>query len=38
VNAPPIWLRMVEEVIVLDEATERRVLGETLPPGLKLIG
>jgi molecular chaperone DnaK (HSP70) len=38
VGAPAIWIRMVEEVVVLDEATERRVLGETLPPGLKLIG
>ena len=38
VDAPAIWIRMVEEVVVLDEATERRVLGETLPPGLKLIG
>jgi molecular chaperone DnaK (HSP70) len=38
VGAPAIWIRMVEEVMVLDEATERRVLGETLPPGLKLIG
>jgi molecular chaperone DnaK (HSP70) len=37
-GAPVIWIRMVEEVVVLDEATERRVLGETLPPGLKLIG
>jgi molecular chaperone DnaK (HSP70) len=37
VNAPAIWMRLVEEVIALDEATERRVLGETLPPGLKLI-
>jgi molecular chaperone DnaK (HSP70) len=37
VGAPAIWIRMVEEVVALDEATERRVLGETLPPGLKLI-
>lgn len=37
VDAPAIWIRMVEEVVALDEATERRVLGETLPPGLKLI-
>ena len=37
VDAPPIWITMVEEVVALDEATERRVLGETLPPGLKLI-
>jgi len=37
VDAPAIWIQMVGEVVVLDEATERRVLGETLPPGLKLI-
>jgi molecular chaperone DnaK (HSP70) len=37
IDAPAIWIRMVGEVVVLDEATERRVLGETLPPGLKLI-
>lgn len=38
VGAPALWIRMVEEVVALDEATERRVLGETLPPGLRLIG
>jgi hypothetical protein len=37
VDAPAIWIRMVDEVVALDAATERRVLGETLPPGLKLI-
>ncbi|MES2760129.1 MAG: Hsp70 family protein [Pseudomonadota bacterium] len=37
VNAPAIWIQMVEEVVALDEATERRVFGETLPQGLKLI-
>jgi hypothetical protein len=37
IDAPGIWIRMVGEVVALDEATERRVLGETLPPGLKLI-
>jgi molecular chaperone DnaK (HSP70) len=37
VGAPPVWITMVEEVVTLDEATERRVLGESLPPGLKLI-
>lgn len=36
-DAPAIWVRMVSETIVLDEATERRVFGEALPPGLKLI-
>ena len=38
VAAPAIWIRMVEQVVVLDAASARRVLGETLPPGLKLIG
>jgi molecular chaperone DnaK (HSP70) len=36
-NAPPIWLDMVRQCVQLDEATERRVLGESLPPGLKLM-
>jgi hypothetical protein len=29
---------MVHHRVDLDEATERRMLGESLPPGLKLIG
>ncbi|HEU4373744.1 MAG TPA: Hsp70 family protein [Telluria sp.] len=37
VGAPAAWITMVAEVVTLDEATERRVLGESLPPGLKLI-
>ncbi|CAM3745735.1 hypothetical protein ABLV49_02470 [Polaromonas hydrogenivorans] len=28
---------MVEKKVELDEATERRMLGESLPPGLKLM-
>jgi hypothetical protein len=28
---------MVEEVVELEEVDERRVFGEALPPGLKLI-
>ena len=36
-DAPAAWVQMVLEVAALDEATERRVLGETLPPGLKLL-
>ena len=36
-DAPANWVSMVQEVTILDEATERRVLGETLPPGLKLL-
>jgi hypothetical protein len=37
VSAPEVWATMVREHIELDEATERRVLGDALPPGLKLI-
>jgi len=37
VNAPPAWIEMVRHKVTLDEATERRLLGESLPPGLKLI-
>jgi len=37
VGAPPQWHAMVSEVTQLDEAATRRMLGEALPPGLKLI-
>lgn len=37
INAPPVWVEMVRNQVTLDEATERRLLGESLPPGLKLI-
>jgi len=37
INAPPIWIAMVRERVELDEVTERRVLGESLPPGLRLM-
>ena len=37
IKAPPIWVTLVREHVALDEATERRMLGESLPPGLKLI-
>jgi molecular chaperone DnaK (HSP70) len=37
INAPPIWIDMVRQRVELDAATERRVLGESLPPGLKLM-
>jgi len=36
-NAPTVWIEMVRHKVTLDEATERRLLGESLPPGLKLI-
>ena len=31
------WVRMVEEVTQLEEADERRIFGESLPPGLRLV-
>ncbi len=37
-KAPASWLRMVSEVVELDEADAGRVFGEALPPGLRLIG
>ena len=37
INAPPTWIAMVQEIVQLDEANTQRVLGESLPPGLKLI-
>ena len=37
INAPSSWIEMVRHRVELDAATERRVLGESLPPGLKLI-
>jgi molecular chaperone DnaK (HSP70) len=36
-NAPPSWPAMVSEVVQLDQASEQRMLGEALPPGLKLL-
>ena len=37
INAPPSWIAMVRQRVELDAAIARRVLGESLPPGLKLI-
>jgi molecular chaperone DnaK (HSP70) len=37
-HAPANWITMVSETVELDEADEGRVFGESLPPGLKLIG
>lgn len=37
VGAPPTWVTMVREVAALDEVSERRIFGEALPPGLKLL-
>ena len=36
-KAPESWQVMVREVKELDEADEKRIFGEALPPGLKLI-
>jgi molecular chaperone DnaK (HSP70) len=36
-QAAPAWSAMVLEVVELEEADERRMLGDTLPPGLKLL-
>ncbi|MGJ7582616.1 Hsp70 family protein [Variovorax sp. RHLX14] len=36
-DAAPSWVAMVREVTVLDEADQRRVFGEALPPGLVLL-
>jgi hypothetical protein len=38
IHAPAAWIEMVRQRVELDVATERRMLGESLPPGLKLIG
>jgi hypothetical protein len=35
-RAPATWTKMVREVTHLDVADERRVFGESLPPGLRL--
>ena len=37
IKAPASWLAMVEQLTELDEADEKRIFGEALPPGLKLI-
>jgi molecular chaperone DnaK (HSP70) len=36
-TAPANWSAMVREVVQLDQADEKRMLGDALPPGLKLI-
>jgi molecular chaperone DnaK (HSP70) len=37
-HAPAKWIDRIRDVVPLDEAGESGVFGETLPPGLKLIG
>jgi hypothetical protein len=36
-KAPVSWIQQVEAVIELDEADEKRVFGEALPPGLRVM-
>ncbi|KQW87451.1 molecular chaperone DnaK [Massilia sp. Root418] len=36
-RAPAAWSAMVRDVVQLDQAMEKRMLGEALPPGLKLL-
>jgi len=37
IKAPASWITMVQQVVQLDQANEKRILGDSLPPGLKLI-
>ena len=37
IGAPESWRRMVREVGYLEAADERRIFGESLPPGLRLV-
>ena len=37
-GAAPSWARMVSEVVQLDAADEQALFGESLPPGLVLVG
>ena len=36
-GAPPAWPAMVRDVVELDQAVETRMLGDALPPGLRLL-
>lgn len=36
-KAPNSWLTLVEQTVELNEAEEKQIFGEALPPGLKLI-
>jgi molecular chaperone DnaK (HSP70) len=37
-NAPSAWQTMLEQVVELDEISKKRIFGESLPSGLKLLG
>jgi hypothetical protein len=36
-QAPESWIQMVQGIIELNEADEKRIFGESLPPGLRLV-
>jgi molecular chaperone DnaK (HSP70) len=36
-GASPTWITMVEQITELNEADEKQVFGDSLPPGLRLI-
>lgn len=37
-KAPTLWLSLVTDIVTLDEGENKRVFGEALPVGLKLLG
>ena len=37
INAPPLWTDLVRQTMQLDSVTQRRLMGESLPPGLLLL-
>ncbi len=37
IKAPNSWIQMIENIKKLDEADEKRIFGEGLPPGLRLL-
>jgi molecular chaperone DnaK (HSP70) len=37
IGARPEWIRMVTEVVIVDEAQRRELFGEALPAGLRLV-
>jgi molecular chaperone DnaK (HSP70) len=37
IGAAPVWITMLSETVQLDETSQRNFLGDSLPPGLKLI-
>ncbi|MFT6916312.1 MAG: hypothetical protein ACJAWL_002646 [Motiliproteus sp.] len=37
IKAPPRWIAMVTEITELDDSDSRKIYGESLPPGLRLV-